>query len=203
MEGRQRVGGRGEAIGSNPGGRGAMTLGTTDRDLPPLPPARLRHVPGRAQRRRHPRLRRHGGPAPLGAGTARPRRRRERPADLRPAADQPAPVRSDPAARQSYLRSLCPRTGNCSAWWVARMVATTNPAQEKLTLLLHGHFPTAISKVGYARSHVPAEPAVPDPGRGRLPGRSPRRWPRIRRCSSGSTRPRTRRRTPTRTSPGS
>ncbi len=29
------------------------------------------------------------------------------------------------------------------------MVATTNPLQEKLTFLLHGHFPTAISKVRF------------------------------------------------------
>ena len=29
------------------------------------------------------------------------------------------------------------------------MVATTNPLTEKLTFLLHGHFPTAISKVKY------------------------------------------------------
>ncbi|HXW38852.1 MAG TPA: DUF1800 family protein, partial [Acidimicrobiales bacterium] len=34
-------------------------------------------------------------------------------------------------------------------WWLARMVATTNPLQEKLTFLLHGLFATAISKVRY------------------------------------------------------
>ncbi len=34
-------------------------------------------------------------------------------------------------------------------WWLARMAASTNPLQEKLTLLLHGHFPTAVSKVRF------------------------------------------------------
>jgi uncharacterized protein (DUF1800 family) len=36
-----------------------------------------------------------------------------------------------------------------TSWWLARMVATTNPLKEKLTFLLHGHFPTAISKVRF------------------------------------------------------
>ena len=62
-----------------------------------------------------------------------------------------AALRSDPSARQAYLESLRTDGRDLIAWWVARMVATTNPAQEKLTLLLHGHFPTAISKVRYAR----------------------------------------------------
>ena len=33
--------------------------------------------------------------------------------------------------------------------WLARMVASTRPVHEKLTFLLHGHFPTALSKVRY------------------------------------------------------
>jgi uncharacterized protein (DUF1800 family) len=36
-----------------------------------------------------------------------------------------------------------------STWWLARMMATSNPLKEKLTFLLHGHFPTAISKVRF------------------------------------------------------
>src|SRR5580700_9005769 len=60
-----------------------------------------------------------------------------------------AALRSDPSARQSYLESLRSASRELIAWWVARMVATTTPAQEKLTFLLHGHFPTAISKVRY------------------------------------------------------
>jgi uncharacterized protein (DUF1800 family) len=62
-----------------------------------------------------------------------------------------AALRSDPSARQSYLESLRSASRELIAWWVARMVATTTPAQEKLTFLLHGHFPTAISKVRYAQ----------------------------------------------------
>jgi uncharacterized protein (DUF1800 family) len=34
------------------------------------------------------------------------------------------------------------------AWWLARMITTQRPLQEKLTLFWHGHFATAISKVG-------------------------------------------------------
>ena len=35
-----------------------------------------------------------------------------------------------------------------AAWWLARMITTPRPLQEKLTLFWHGHFATAISKVG-------------------------------------------------------
>jgi len=34
-----------------------------------------------------------------------------------------------------------------AAWWVEKMATTTTPLREKLTLLLHGQFPTANSKV--------------------------------------------------------
>jgi len=34
-------------------------------------------------------------------------------------------------------------------WWVARMTAATNPLTEKLPLLLHDQFPTAVSKVQF------------------------------------------------------
>jgi uncharacterized protein (DUF1800 family) len=33
-------------------------------------------------------------------------------------------------------------------WWLDKMAATTTPLREKLTLLLHGQFPTGFSKVG-------------------------------------------------------
>ncbi len=36
-----------------------------------------------------------------------------------------------------------------TTWWLGRMLATSNPLKEKLTFLLHGHFPTAISKVRF------------------------------------------------------
>src|SRR5579872_3585706 len=57
---------------------------------------------------------------------------------------------TDPATRQSYIDAIRTEDRDLVAWWVARMVATTNPAQEKLTFLLHGHFPTALSKVHFA-----------------------------------------------------
>jgi len=34
-------------------------------------------------------------------------------------------------------------------WWVARMIAASNPLTEKLPLLLHNQFPTAVSKVQF------------------------------------------------------
>lgn len=37
---------------------------------------------------------------------------------------------------------------NLVAWWVERMARTPNPMREKLTLLLHGQFPTGFDKVG-------------------------------------------------------
>ena len=36
-----------------------------------------------------------------------------------------------------------------SAWWLSRMLATSVPLKEKLTFLLHGQFPTAVSKVRF------------------------------------------------------
>jgi len=62
-----------------------------------------------------------------------------------------AQLRTDPTARQTYFQSLRAEGRDLIVWWVARMVASTNPAQEKLTFLLHGHFPTALSKVRFPR----------------------------------------------------
>ena len=39
-------------------------------------------------------------------------------------------------------------------WWIARMVAAQNPLTEKLTLVLHNLFPTAIAKVGFPKDMV-------------------------------------------------
>jgi len=62
-----------------------------------------------------------------------------------------AQLRTDIAARQAYFQTLRTESRELVTWWLARMIASTNPAQEKLTLLLHGHFPTAISKVRFAQ----------------------------------------------------
>lgn len=61
-----------------------------------------------------------------------------------------AELRTNVAARQAYQKVLRTEARELVTWWVTRMVATTNPAQEKLTFLFHGHFPTAISKVRFA-----------------------------------------------------
>jgi uncharacterized protein (DUF1800 family) len=62
-----------------------------------------------------------------------------------------AQFRTNVAARQAYLQTLRTEARQLVEWWVVRMIASTNPANEKLTLLLHGHFPTAISKVHLAQ----------------------------------------------------
>ena len=64
--------------------------------------------------------------------------------------DDLAAIRSDPAARRQLQQQLSVEQIELMGWWIARMVASTNPAREKLTLLLHAHFPTGISKVHYA-----------------------------------------------------
>jgi uncharacterized protein (DUF1800 family) len=72
----------------------------------------------------------------------------------------PAPTLSTPpppaqrraagaAARQQLSAQIHHEFVSLTGWWVARMMATTSPLKEKLTFLLHGHFPTAISKVRF------------------------------------------------------
>jgi uncharacterized protein (DUF1800 family) len=55
----------------------------------------------------------------------------------------------DAVARRALQVQLRQQFVELSAWWLARMMATSNPLKEKLTFLLHGHFPTAISKVRF------------------------------------------------------
>ncbi len=78
-----------------------------------------------------------------------------------PGADAvPAPTLSTPpppsqrramgvTARRALSEQLHHEFVGVSTWWLSRMLATTNPLLEKLTLLVHGHFPTAISKVRF------------------------------------------------------
>jgi uncharacterized protein (DUF1800 family) len=68
---------------------------------------------------------------------------------LTPAPSDIAALRQNPTARRAFFRSLLPERAALTTWWLSRMTATTNPLQEKLTFLLHGHFPTAISTVRY------------------------------------------------------
>lgn len=63
---------------------------------------------------------------------------------------QPGPLPPSPALSgqtQADLRAI-------QGWWLDRMVTTTNPLQEKLTLLWHGHFATGIQKVRSAAAMV-------------------------------------------------
>src|ERR1043166_1544631 len=49
-------------------------------------------------------------------------------------------------ARYQAQIAAAPRFG-IQAWWLIRMLYTSRPLVEKLTLFWHGHFATAISKV--------------------------------------------------------
>ncbi len=53
------------------------------------------------------------------------------------------------AARRSFKAQLRQEFVDLTSWWLGRMIVTSTPLKEKLTFLLHGHFPTAISKVKY------------------------------------------------------
>jgi uncharacterized protein (DUF1800 family) len=56
----------------------------------------------------------------------------------------------DTATARSIEQQMVSDAHALITWWLARMVATTQPLREKLTFLLHGHFATAISKVRFA-----------------------------------------------------
>ncbi|MHB1535747.1 MAG: DUF1800 domain-containing protein, partial [Acidimicrobiales bacterium] len=51
------------------------------------------------------------------------------------------------AAVQALNHQFAAELANLQAWWMDRMIVTTTPLREKLTLLWHGHFATAVSKV--------------------------------------------------------
>jgi uncharacterized protein (DUF1800 family) len=51
------------------------------------------------------------------------------------------------AAAQARNQVERQETTTLQEWWLDRMIATSTPLREKLTLLWHGHFATAISKV--------------------------------------------------------
>ncbi len=58
----------------------------------------------------------------------------------------------DASTVRSAAEQLADEHRTLTNWWLARMVAASPPLSEKLTFLLHGHFPTAISKVRFPRS---------------------------------------------------
>lgn len=48
---------------------------------------------------------------------------------------------------QDVINSISRNADNLTEWWLGRMLSTTRPLQEKMTLFWHGHFATAIQKV--------------------------------------------------------
>ena len=53
------------------------------------------------------------------------------------------------AARSSLKAQVRQEFVDLTTWWLSRMLVTSTPLNEKLTLLLHGQFPTALSKVKF------------------------------------------------------
>jgi uncharacterized protein (DUF1800 family) len=83
------------------------------------------------------------GPDPAGDAIAVP--------TLSADAYAPLPPATDPAARQAAIKARNAQVQGqyleLQRWWLDRMIATATPLREKMTLLWHGHFATAIQKV--------------------------------------------------------
>jgi uncharacterized protein (DUF1800 family) len=62
------------------------------------------------------------------------------------------PQDADTEGRRRYSEKIGVQKTDLTHWWIRRMVAVANPANEKLTFLWHNHFATSASKVGTARS---------------------------------------------------
>ena len=59
----------------------------------------------------------------------------------------PRPAKGDIAARKAYNHQIGLEMTGLQSWWIDKMIATSTPLREKLTLFWHGHFATAFSKV--------------------------------------------------------
>jgi uncharacterized protein (DUF1800 family) len=60
----------------------------------------------------------------------------------------PPPLATYPQTFHGHGGNTWNQYVNLIGWWLDKMAATTTPLREKLTLLLHGQFPTGFSKVG-------------------------------------------------------
>ena len=64
---------------------------------------------------------------------------------------EPTPAPTDPLAKMAAQRAVRAAQNMqflaLQRWWLDRMIATSTPLREKLTLLWHGHFATAFQKV--------------------------------------------------------
>ena len=59
------------------------------------------------------------------------------------------PGKDDAAAKAAANQTLRADTVTLTRWWIDRMTLSSRPLAEKMTLLWHGHFATAISKVRF------------------------------------------------------
>ena len=65
-----------------------------------------------------------------------------------PQINSEAPTRpTDQASRRQQGAILTKEVRALQQWWMDRMIATSTPLREKLTLFWHGHFATSVSKV--------------------------------------------------------
>lgn len=93
----------------------------------------------------------------------------------------------------ALLRQAAFDSGNIAdlkTWWLHRMVASTNPLVEKLTLLWHNHFATSNAKVDSV-SLMAAQNDLLRANRSAASGPCCMGSPRTSRCSCGSTATRT------------
>ena len=74
-----------------------------------------------------------------------------------------SPRRLQPVVDKFFygLRANAIETQRLGVWWANRMLTTSRPLEEKLTLFWHGHFATGENKVRDYRMMLAAEPDVP------------------------------------------
>ena len=97
----------------------------------------------------------------------------------------PRPVTSGPQPRSPGGRQPAAAdgrrtrsSGQLQTWWLNRMIVTSTPLREKLTLLWHGHFATGFEKVRSAALMYRQNQLLRTAGRRQLRGADPRPSPR-------------------------
>jgi uncharacterized protein (DUF1800 family) len=61
------------------------------------------------------------------------------------------PKKGDLAALKAFNKAITADMQSLQAWWMEKMITTSTPLRERLTLFWHGHFATAVSKVRYPK----------------------------------------------------
>ncbi len=59
----------------------------------------------------------------------------------------PPPSKGNLVEIKAYNRAVSAATTDMQRWWMDRMISTSTPLSEKLTLFWHGHFATSVAKV--------------------------------------------------------